>query len=138
MGFRKTRSVQVSERVFDLVCDHLDNDATEDYVRISGYLSTFNNCREQGFVLSVSSVDWDNPNKTGEDIHVWACEARSSDEIMVIWQNNYPNNGMFSDDAYNNNKKYFHYNELEKAADFIIDLVKEHFKSEYYKEARRG
>jgi hypothetical protein len=131
MGFRKIRTIQVSERVFDFVCDALDTEASEYDVKISGYLECFNNCREQGYVLHVSSVDWDNPNQTKEDLCIWAFEARSSDEIVVSWQNEYPHNGMFSEDTYNNRRKYFHYNELQKAADFIIDLVKEHFKAEF-------
>ena len=131
MGFRKIRTIQVSERVFDIVCEELDSEATENYVKISGYLECFNNCREQGYVLHVDSVDWDNENKTKEDLIIWAFEARSSDEIVVSWQNEYPHNGMFSEETYNNRRKYFHYNELQKAADFIIDLVKEHFKAEF-------
>ncbi len=131
MSFRKIRTIQVSERVFDLVCDYLDSEATENYVKISGYLECFNNCREQGYVLHVSTCDWDNENRTKEDLVIWAFEARSSDEIVVSWQNEYPHNGMFSEDTYYNRRKYFHYNELQKAADFIIDLVKEYFKAEF-------
>ena len=133
MDFRKIRTIQVSERVFDLVCDELDSDATENYVKISGYLECFNNCREQGYVLHVDSVDWDNPNKTKTDLVIWAFEARSSDEIVVSWQNEYPHNGMFSEDTYNNRRKYFHYNELQKAADYIVNLVKEKFVKEFTK-----
>ena len=48
MGFRKIRTIQVSERVFDIVCEELDLEASENYVKISGYLECFNNCREQG------------------------------------------------------------------------------------------
>ena len=132
MSFRKIRTIQVSERVFDLVCEDLDEEASENYVKISGYLECFNNCREQGYVLHVDSIDWDSENRTKTNLVIWAFEARSSDEIVVSWQNEYPHNGMFSEDTYNNRRKYFHYNELQKAADFIIDLVKEHFKHEFY------
>jgi len=131
MGFNKIRTIRVSERVFDIVCEALDNEATENYVKISGYLECFNNCREQGYVLHVDSVDWDNPNKTKKDLCVWAFEARSSDEIVVSWQTEYPHNGMFSEETYKERRKYFHYDELQKAADFIIDLVKEHFANEF-------
>jgi hypothetical protein len=40
---------------------------------------------------------------------------------------------MFSEDTYNNRRKYFHYNELQEAADFIVNLVKEYFKEEFRK-----
>lgn len=135
MGFRKIRTIQVSERVFDIVCEELDLEATENYTKISGYLSAFNNCREQGFYLTVDSNEWDDKEyRTDGMLHIWACEARSSDEIMVIWDTEYPhNNGMFSEFAYNNNRTYFHYNELQKAADYIIKLVKEKFVKEFTK-----
>jgi len=133
MGFRKIRTIQVSERVFDLVCENLDNEATESHVKIAGYLECFNNCREQGYVLHVDSVDWDNPEHTKDSLVIWAFEARSSDEIVVSWQTEYPHNGMFSEDTYKNRRKYFHYNELQKAADYIINLVKEKFIKEFTK-----
>lgn len=133
MGFRKIRTIQVSERVFDLVCEYLDNEATENYVKIAGYLECFNNCREQGYVLHVDSNDWDNENRTKEDLCIWAHEARSSDEIVVRWQTEYPHNGMFSEETWKERSKYFHYDELQKAAEFIINLVKEHFKPEFSK-----
>lgn len=134
MGFQKIRTIKVSERVFDLVCEDLDLEATENYVKISGYLECFNNCREQGYVLHVSSNDWDDPARTKEDFFVWACEARSSDEIMVIWSTKYPaDRGMFSEEDWKEHRTYFHYNELQKAADFIIEKVKEFFKKEFTK-----
>ena len=133
MGFNKIRTIRVSERVFDIVCEDLDNEATENYVKISGYLECFNNCREQGYVLHVDSVDWNNPNRTKEDLCIWAFEARSSDEIVVSWQTEYPNNGMFSEETYKERRKYFHYNQLQEAADFIVDLVKDHFAEEFRK-----
>jgi len=132
MGFQKIRTIRVSERVFDIVCEALDIEASEYNVKISGYLEVFNNCREQGYVLHVSSCDWENKDRTSDDLIVWACEARSSDEIMVVWSSEYPvNKGMFSEEDYNNRRKYFHYDELQKAADFIIELVKNFFKKEF-------
>lgn len=132
MSFNKIRTIRVSERVFDIVCEELDDEASENYIKIGGYLECFNNCREQGYVLHVSSNEWDNNAlRTEEDLNIWAFEARSSDEIVVSWQTEYPNKGMFSEETYNNRRKYFHYNEIQEAADFIINLVKEHFKKEF-------
>ena len=133
MSFRKIRTIQVSERVFDLVCAELDDEASENYVKISGYMECFNNCREQGYVLHVSSTNWNSEDRTKEDLVLWAFEARSSDEIVVSWQTEYPNNGMFSEETYKERRKYFHYNQIQEAADFIIKLVKEHFKNEFTK-----
>ncbi len=131
MGFRKIRTIQVSERVFDIVCEDLDLEASEYDVKISGYLECFNNCREQGYVLHVSTNDWNNENRTKEDLCIWVHEHRNGDSIVVRWQTEYPHNGMFSEETYNNRTKCFNYNELQQAADFIIGLVKGHFVEEF-------
>lgn len=131
MGFRKIKTVQVSERVFDLVCESLDNEQTNNNVKIDGWLETFNNCREQGYVLHLNSTDFKNKKRTEENLYVWAFESRNSDDIVVSWQIDYPNNGMFSDETYKKRREYFRYNGLQEAADFIIDLVKNHFTEEF-------
>ena len=131
MGFRKIRTIQVSERVFDLVCESLDNEQTNNGVKIEGWLETFNNCREQGYVLHLGSTDFKNAKKTEENLYVWAFECRNSDDIVVSWQTEYPNNGMFSEETYKKRREYFRYNGLQEAADFIIDLVKNHFTEEF-------
>ena len=131
MSFNKIRTIKVSERVFDLVCEELDNESSENYIKISGYLECFNNCREQGYVLHVDSVDWDNEDRTKGELYIWAFECRNSDDIVVSWQTEYPHNGMFSEDTYNNRRKYFRYDEIQKAADFIVGLVHDHFDKEF-------
>ena len=131
MGFNKCRSIKVSERVFDLVCTELDFEQTENYVKIDGYLMTFHNGREQGYVLSVSSTDFDNENKTNDMFFVWVHEHRSGDSIVVRWQTKYPNDGMYEEETYNDRTRCFKYNEEHKAADFITNLVREHFAEEF-------
>lgn len=147
MGFRKVRTIQVSEAVLLPVCDELDTYKGEYYVKIDGWLETFNNCREQGFCLHVETVDWGNENKTKDKFYIFACESRNSDEIMVICQTEYPGNkGMFGDNAYNNYvdkdhidvekeqftfRTYFKYNEQQRASKFIVDTVKKFFKEEF-------
>lgn len=132
MSFRKIRTVQVSERVFDVVCEALDNEQYENGAKVNGYLECFVNCREQGYLMTVYSTDWSAEERPC-GIHVWACEARNSDEIMVVWDTETPDlaGNMFSEAAYNNNRKYFHFDEIQKAADYIIGLVKEKFAKEF-------
>ena len=131
MAFNKIRTIRVSERVFDIVCEALDNEVDND-VKIDGWLETFNNCREQGYVLHVDSVDFDNPLRTRDTLYIWVHEHRNGDSIVVRWQKEYPtSNGMYNDETYNNRSTWFHYDELQKAADFILDLVKETFKNEF-------
>jgi len=133
MSFQKCKSLKVSERVFDLVAEELDFDASENHVKIDGWFETFNNCREQGLVLFIDSVDFENENKTEGWLKVWVCEARNSDEILVITSTDRKDcniHNMFSEEAYNN-RKYFAYNEEHKAADYIINKVRETFAEEY-------
>ena len=134
MSFRKVRQLKVSERVFDIVCEQLDLDASEDGVKIDGYLMCYNNgtIGEQGYVLSVSSTDFDNKNHTQHALYIWANEAKNSDNIIIRWQRDYPNNGRFSDETDDKRKVSFSYDEIQKAAKFITGLVKEHFEREYY------
>ena len=125
MSFTKIRTIKVSERVFDLVCEELDLLASDYGAKISGYLQTFNNCREQGFYLTISSNTFDS-----KDMYVWVFENRTSDEIVVVISHTYPsNNGLFDDEAYEE-RQYFKFNELQESADYILKAIKEHFRHE--------
>lgn len=130
MSFNKISTIRVSERVFDIVCEELDILVSAYHKKIAGYLSTFNNCREQGFYLTIESTDFKNENRTKESMFVWACVCRHSDEIMVVISYKYPvNRGMFDEEAYNN-ARYFKYNQLQESADYILDEIKNHFRHE--------
>lgn len=120
----KIQSVRVSERVFDLVSDTIDA-LNEEGCNISGYLSTFNNCREQGFYLTAYNK---NDYLKGE-FFVWVAEARNSDAIMVVIsaEPDRPTvKGMFSESAYNN-AKYFKYDEEHRAANYIVEQIGKFF-----------
>lgn len=135
MSFQKYRSLKVSERVFDLVVEELDCDTSGNHVKIEGWFETFNNCREQGLMLHIGSIDFDNPNRTRGLLKVWVCEARNSDDILVIVSTDSDAcdiYNMFSEKAYNN-RKYFDYNQEHEAADYIINKVRETFAEEYTK-----
>lgn len=111
--------------MFDLVDESLEYER-ENGLKVMAWLETFNNGREQGFYLTVVkdfSIDRDIHN-----IYIWAHESRNSDEIVVRWQNEYPDNGMFNEETYNKRTKYFHCNEEHKAADCIVDLILERYK----------
>lgn len=130
MSFNKISTIRVSERVFDIVCETLDREASENHIKIDGWLECFNNCREQGYVLFVSSTDWNNPNKTKCDLFIWACQCRNSDSIMVVVSNKYPCKGMFDAEAYNH-KTCFRYNQYYEAAEYIVNVVKDVFEEEF-------
>lgn len=127
MNIVKYRSVKVSERVFDLVADGV-NYINEDGNKLCGYLNTFNNCRECGFYLGISDDDFDNKDRVKGSLYVWVFENRNSDNIVVLHQNEITTcNGMFSDEGYENNRKFFNYDEEYKASEYIIKLIKDKF-----------
>lgn len=124
MAISKVRSIKVSERVFDLVDEQLDC-LNEDDAKLEGYLSTFYNCREQGFWATIYSRDYANNHK--EDLYVIVYEHRSSDEIVVIITRDRPRDGMYSDEDYEHRRRFFYYNQYGEAADYIIEEIKSHF-----------
>ena len=122
--FDKVASIKVSERVFDYVREDLENLMhCDENVKLSGYLETFNNCREQGYYLVVSS---NNKPEKGNLIF-WAYEHRSSDNIMVVESTKYPYpNGLFEDEDWK--KKWeFSYRVESMAAEHIVKRIKEYF-----------
>ena len=132
MSFQKIKTILVSERVFSIATETLNNEVELTVpIKISGCLECFNNCREQGYVLLTQSYDYDNEKRTKESLYIWAFENRNSDNIVVCWQSECPNKGMYSELTYQNRRKMFKYNELQNAADFIVELVKKHFKVEF-------
>lgn len=123
----KIDSIKVSERVFDLLSDEIEklNESDTDKYELNGYLSTFNNCREQGYYLTLyNKKDFDKAF-----FYVWVCQDRHSDCILVIIgeQSDKPTvKGMFSEESYNN-AKYFKHDEEHKAVEYIIAKIKKHF-----------
>ena len=128
-GIYKTESLRVSERVWDIVAEKIRWYIDSGY-KLDGYLQPFNNCRETGLFLSITNEDWDNKDRVLGQYYIWVCEARSSDEILVCMQKEYPEAfHKFSDEAYDN-AKYFHYNQEHEAADYIVKSILEYFKLE--------
>lgn len=118
---RKNDSIRVSERVFDILDQQL-NDIDKGEVCLGGYLSTFNNCREQGYYLTA----YDSHDFGKGDTYVWVAECRGSDDIMVVMSrdDDYPTNkGMFSEAAYEN-AKYFNSDKEHEAAEYIVNQLR--------------
>ena len=121
-------SIIISRIIFDMVMQKIANREEDGYV-IKGSLNTFNNCREQGYYANI----YGNEKNGYKDLYIWVHEQRNSDEIVVRWQETYPEDkGMFSEDTHKNRTKYFHYNEEHRVADYIMQLIMEHLM--YYNE----
>ena len=117
-------TIRVSKVVFDLVDGMLRDDDAD---KLSCWLETFNNCREQGFVLMATDSYKQDKEKYTPSIYIWAHEGRNSDEIYIRWQNEYPNNGMYNEETYKLRSRTFRYDEYYKAAEYVYELLKDRF-----------
>ena len=125
------RSIKVSQRIFDMVMECIDN-ANECKYDIRGCLNTFNNCREQGYYANIYGLE----QNDYQNLYIWVHEHKNSDAIVVRWSTSQPeDNGMFSEDTCNNRSKYFNYDEEHDVVNFIMDLIMKHLK--YRKELEK-
>ena len=69
---------------------------------------------------------------TDNEICIWACECRNSDNIMVVVANKdcCNINSMFDDKAYKN-AKYFKNKDYDSAVDYVMNIVKLNFKKHF-------
>ena len=129
----KIQGIKIAERVFSILDDALERE-NENGRKLYAYLQTFNNCREQGFYLTVSDYDFDNADRNDNSLYVYVCECRDSDDILVVFQTDIPDyNGMFSEKAYAcegrfDYKKCFPYDGEHKAAKWIYEEIRKFFK----------
>ena len=68
----KNRSLEVSEKFFNNLEKKLERVSDN----LAGYYKTFNNCREQGLMLTIYK------KKSDDELLIWACECRNSDNIF--------------------------------------------------------
>lgn len=122
--FEKNDSLKVSEEFFNVLEDKLTNKASH----LNGYYKTFNNCREQGLVLTLYNDD----SNTDNDLIIWACQSRNSDQIMVIIGDRSCSNinDMFNDIAWQK-AKYFKYKDYYSATNYAYNIIKKQFKKNF-------
>lgn len=94
---------------------------------LNGYYKTFNNCQEQGLMLDIYDDD--------NDVLIWACECRDSDNIMiVIGDKSCANkNDMFSDVAWKS-ASYFKHNDYNSAINYTYNVIKKNFSYHFTEE----
>ena len=116
----ENNSLKVSKTFFDNLENKLDNINFDD---LYGYYKTFNNCREQGLMLSIYNDD-------DIELSIWACECRNSDNIMVIVADSScaNQNGMFNDVAWKS-AKYFKCDDYDSAVDYALNIITKQFKN---------
>lgn len=86
----------------------------------------FTNCREQGYCLTLFKPEDENT------MVYWVCQSRNSDDIMVVvgTYNQRDNvSHCFNDDAFKS-VRYFRYDEMEKAVDYVYCHIRLMYKNE--------
>lgn len=146
MKITESQSLRVSRRVFDFFLEKAEYES-ENGFDLDGYIDTFNNCRETGLRMCLMSAIY---QRWGEDvkafiaqdaiwksIYIWAFEDRHSDSIVVIVSENLPSLvGMYSEESYINERKFFNANEYNEAAEYIMTRVKAIYALEKIKKER--
>lgn len=136
MMITEGRSLKVSRRVFDRFFENLEYKNERGDLDLRGYMDTFNNCREFGFVLHIMQAiypKWDDNIKAytatdsvWHDVYVWAFEDRHSDNICVIVSEKTPTHvSMYSEESYESERKFFKCDNYDEAADYIMRRVEE-------------
>ncbi len=117
--FDKNKSFELSEKFFEILESKLAKLNPSFY----GYYNVFNNCREQGLQLIMYA-----DNEVNEDLCIWSCMCRNSDQIMVVIANRNcsDNNNSFDSKAYQS-AKYFNGSDYEDATDYAINVIKKCF-----------
>lgn len=110
--------MEVSQTFFNKLENKLENVSDN----LEGYYKTFNNCREQGLMLTIHDLNYDT------ELLIWACECRNTDQIMVIIADkNCSNiNDMFDDTAYKS-AKYFSSGDYSSAVNHTYNVIKKQF-----------
>jgi hypothetical protein len=105
-------------------------EALEKYYR-GAMVQTFYNCREQGFSLSFLR-NYNIKDIEIEPIQFYVSHGRSTDAIMIVYDNQpYDAGALFTDEAYDNRR--FIFVTVNKAVEFIVDKMYE--KTMKYEEA---
>lgn len=117
--FEKNESFEVSKKFFE----NLEQKLNKLNPTLKGYYNVFNNCREQGLQLIVYG-----DNNVEDDLCIWSCMCRNSDQIMVVIgdKNCSNSNNMFDDKAYKC-AKYFNYDDCDKATNYTLNVIKKNF-----------
>lgn len=117
--------MEVSQTFFNKLEEKLKNVSDN----LEGYYKTFNNCREQGLMITIYEPVTDN------ELLIWACECRNSDDIMVITADRSccDTNDMFNDIAWKS-AKYFKCDEYDKAVNYTFNVIKNQFRKNFLEE----
>ncbi len=117
--FEKNDSFELSKKFFEV----LENKLTKLNPSFNGYYNVFNNCREQGLQLIVYA-----DNDVNDDLCIWSCMQRNSDQIMVVIADRScsNSNNLFDDKAWKS-AKYFDNEEYDKATDYALNVIKKVF-----------
>ena len=119
MLFEKNESFELSKHFFEF----LDSKLTKLNPSFNVYYNVFNNCREQGLQLIMYA-----DNKVEDDLCIWSCMCRKSDQIMVVIADRScsNNNNLFDEKAYRS-AKYFDNDDYDNATNYALNVIKKNF-----------
>ena len=116
MEIRKDKGLIYSQYVLDFLGLYIDRKD------ITCSVTSFNNCREQGYILTFYNDD----STKGLTLYIYA--HRVSDEPTITWENKATWEKLYSEDAWINRTKSFGYTEIRELTKFAVDLIEESFK----------
>lgn len=110
-----TYKINLAYAILMLLQNQLENIEDE---KKSGYVDVFENCREQGFRIHVSSYQPEYKHMTFA-----FSENRNSDSIVVYYSNKLEGFQNEYSEEFWDSRKYFKYNEQYQAAEYIKELI---------------
>lgn len=119
MKTMESNGLKLSMKIFDKVKKQLKDKELDKYVLVD----TFYNCRESGFVYKVYES-----TKYEYSLCVWTYENRNSDDIVLLASTNPKHcdfNNVYTDEAYENCRRFFKYNEINKVASELVKLIED-------------
>lgn len=109
----------------DYVLNYLGNYIERDDIYC--HVDAFNNCREQGYIVTVHYEDrckWEDGKAEGLTLYLY--NNRWSDEPSVTWENFASYDKLYSEEAWAERTKTFEH--IEDLVIFVEKLIEENFK----------
>ena len=111
MNIYKNKGIGISQYFLDILSNRLDRKDIQASVEV------FNNCREQGYIIRISTEDY--TIRKGLTFYIYA--QRNSDKPTMTWEDKLSYNDMYSEEAYR--ERTISKESVEELADTAIAIV---------------
>lgn len=82
--------------------------------KLTCYVETFYNCREQGYVFNIYDENY------GNKLFIWVYAHRNSDEPTIVYGKDKQADNMFTEEEWGNQKSF---NNIDDAVDYIEKII---------------